>query len=274
MGRSAGGQQAAAAGAWPKISRKAGLKAERLLGDQLMLVPGVLTVSEAQALIDAAERAGFSHQGSRGAAYGEAFRDNDRIQFPDAALAAQLWDNGGLAPLFDGISVDGERAVGLNDNIRLYRYRAGQKFGKHIDDSVEVGPGRATRYTLLVYLSGQDPSSSASSGSGAGDGARAAAAAPAAAAAAAGGRPKRAPAGKHAAAAPPPPPCACAVQPLQGGQTIFYGDRGRVLASVAPRPGLALLHLHGEDRCMEHEAAAVAAGTKYVLRSDVVFSAA
>jgi hypothetical protein len=26
-----------------------------------------------------------------------------------------------LAPLFDGISIDGERAVGLNDNIRLYR---------------------------------------------------------------------------------------------------------------------------------------------------------
>lgn len=39
---------------------------------------------------------------------------------------------------------------------------------------------------------------------------------------------------------------------------------------MTPQPGLALLHRHG-DECMEHEAAAVTAGIKYVLRSDVVF---
>lgn len=37
-------------------------------------VPGALSIAEAQAFIDGAERAGFEHQGSRGAAYGEAFR--------------------------------------------------------------------------------------------------------------------------------------------------------------------------------------------------------
>ncbi len=31
-----------------------------------------------------------------------------------------------------------------------------------------------------------------------------------------------------------------------------------------------LLHLHG-DECLEHEAAAVTAGVKYILRSDVVY---
>lgn len=32
----------------------------------------------------------------------------------------------------------------------------GQKFGKHIDDSVDIEgqPGHVTGYTLLVYLSG------------------------------------------------------------------------------------------------------------------------
>lgn len=36
------------------------------------------------------------------------------------------------------------------------RYMVGQKFGKHIDDSVEIEgrPGHVTGYTLLVYLSG------------------------------------------------------------------------------------------------------------------------
>jgi hypothetical protein len=37
-------------------------------------VPGVLTPHEAQQFIDAAEGLGFEHQGSRGAAYGEAYR--------------------------------------------------------------------------------------------------------------------------------------------------------------------------------------------------------
>lgn len=41
--------------------------------------------------------------------------------------------------------------------------------------------------------------------------------------------------------------------------------------SVAPAAGLALLHAHGDD-CLEHEAAAVERGVKYILRSDVVFA--
>jgi hypothetical protein len=86
-----------------------------------------------------------------------------------------------------------------------------QKFGRHIDESNELGGGRYTAYTLLIYLS------------------------------------------------------SCG-----GGDTIFYGGRNRRLAAVAPQPGLALLHRHGDD-CLEHEAAAVTGGVKYVLRSDVVF---
>ena len=42
------------------------------------------------------------------------------------------------------------------------------------------------------------------------------------------------------------------------------------MASVTPAAGKALLHLHG-DGCLEHESVAVGSGTKYILRSDVVF---
>jgi hypothetical protein len=59
--------------------------------------------------------------------------------------------------------------------------------------------------------------------------------------------------------------CVCAV-------LLLAGPRGRVVASVRPAVGLALLHLHGEDRCLEHEANVVLQGVKYVLRSDVVFA--
>lgn len=43
-----------------------------------------------------------------------------------------------------------------------------------------------------------------------------------------------------------------------------------MVEAVAPQPGLAVLHLHGED-CLDHEAAAVMGGEKVVLRSDVVY---
>ncbi|KAK9823754.1 hypothetical protein WJX72_005176 [[Myrmecia] bisecta] len=59
---------------------------------------------------------------------------------------------------------------------------------------------------------------------------------------------------------------------LRGGQTVFYGNRGKQVASVDPVAGRALLHRHGDD-CLEHEALEVTSGIKYILRSDVVFAA-
>ena len=49
------------------------------------------------------------------------------------------------------------------------------------------------------------------------------------------------------------------------------GKRGKVVASVSPEAGLALLHRHGEE-CLEHEGRQVTAGVKYVMRSDVIFA--
>lgn len=34
------------------------------------------------------------------------------------------------------------------------RYGPGQRFGKHVDDSVDLGEGIVTEYTLLIYLTG------------------------------------------------------------------------------------------------------------------------
>lgn len=101
-----------------------------------------------------------------------------------------------------------------------------------MDGSNDLADGTVTGYTLLIYLNGRGDSK----GKGKGTGNTAAAAGPA----------------------------------LAGGETVFYGERGGLLQSVAPLAGMALLHLHGEE-CYEHEGAVVKTGTKYVLRSDVVF---
>ncbi|KAK9841028.1 hypothetical protein WJX81_006427 [Elliptochloris bilobata] len=213
----------ARAGTYPKqleldISQKQGLALINQ-GEELFTVDGVLTAAEAAKLIVAADACGFQLQSSRGAAHGEAFRDNYRLAFEDAEQAALLWQRSGLEAACRDLPLAGRRAIGLNPNLRLYKYVVGQRFGRHFDDSVELGQGRITAFTLLVYLSGGE----------------------------APGSPTR----------------------LVGGETVFYGARGKLVASVEPRAGRALLHRHG-DACLAHEGHAVRSGVKYVLRSDVV----
>jgi hypothetical protein len=57
----------------------------------------------------------------------------------------------------------------------------------------------------------------------------------------------------------------------QGGATRFYPPRTREPIAFDPEPGTMLLHVHG-DQCLEHEADPVMDGTKYVLRTDMVFA--
>ncbi|KAI0363461.1 hypothetical protein BV20DRAFT_958221 [Pilatotrama ljubarskyi] len=60
---------------------------------------------------------------------------------------------------------------------------------------------------------------------------------------------------------------------VEGGETIFYKDqRGKPRETIVPplTRGTALLHRHGQD-CLLHEGSPVTKGTKYVLRSDLMF---
>ncbi|EFE43958.1 hypothetical protein TRV_01281 [Trichophyton verrucosum HKI 0517] len=100
----------------------------------------------------------------------EALRVNDRFQVDDASFAELLWSGTGLKELVcssasqsdnedDGEKVDWDGEVlGLNPNIRIYRYTKGQFFGQHYDESVQVMHGTPpvkgrTSWTLLIYLS-------------------------------------------------------------------------------------------------------------------------
>ncbi|KAF9452307.1 hypothetical protein P691DRAFT_661362 [Macrolepiota fuliginosa MF-IS2] len=60
---------------------------------------------------------------------------------------------------------------------------------------------------------------------------------------------------------------------VEGGETIFYKEeRGKPREGIVPplTRGTALLHRHGQE-CMLHEGSPVKNGTKYVLRSDLMF---
>lgn len=84
----------------------------------------------------------------------QAFRDNDRVSIDDPQLATYIWTSTGLRDALAYLLVDGASPAGLNSYIRLYRYSVGQRFGRHIDESVAVDKFNGeTKYTLLIYLS-------------------------------------------------------------------------------------------------------------------------
>lgn len=89
---------------------------------------------------------------------GEAKRTNDRFQIDDPRFAALLWSQTALGQLASELpsSKPGvKKAVGLNSNIRVYRYRQGTFFGPHYDDDVTNPVSKhKSEYTLLLYLSG------------------------------------------------------------------------------------------------------------------------
>ncbi|KAK3938428.1 putative prolyl 4-hydroxylase 4 [Diplogelasinospora grovesii] len=95
---------------------------------------------------------------------GMAVRVNDRYQIDDASFARRLWTETGLGEV---VLLDGENShlwggevIGLNPNIRVYRYTQGQFFDCHYDDSNNVSVltesgsvvAAKTTWTLLLYL--------------------------------------------------------------------------------------------------------------------------
>ena len=164
-------------------------------------------------------------------------RQHLRLQWTDAAVAQSIYLR---LESFLPDRVDGLAPAGCASNIRLYRYGPGHCFGKHIDESSEVGGEGGVRgvrgvskFTVLIYLTTSLPSGSGGGSSSIDD----------------------------------DDSSACT-----GGETVFYNDhRGRaVFASVCPVRGTLLLHGHGE-RCLTHEGAPVGSGSKLVLRTDVLY---
>jgi len=74
---------------------------------------------------------------------GDAVRVNDRFQVDDPVFASLLWNSTGLKDLVldedteqGGDKFWGGEVLGLNSNIRIYRYRKGQFFDQHCEWSL------------------------------------------------------------------------------------------------------------------------------------------
>jgi len=112
--------------------------------EQLLLAREALSPAACAGWIAFAEGVGLVSTRPPGGrpARGTAYRDNYRLQIHDSEVAAALWASG-LGDLIAAVlpaQGDGRRAVGFNDNLRLYRYDVGLRFGKHCARSPPLTP--------------------------------------------------------------------------------------------------------------------------------------
>jgi predicted 2-oxoglutarate/Fe(II)-dependent dioxygenase YbiX len=129
-------------------------------------------------------------------------RNNERVIFEDADLAARLFARA-RSRLPE--TMLGRQPVSANERFRAYRYRPGQRFKAHYDGAFVRNPNEQSFITFMVYLNDD----------------------------------------------------------FSGGETAFL-DLERV---ITPRIGSALFFQHH----LLHEGREVDSGTKYVLRTDVMF---
>lgn len=141
---------------WPAFSPlipEADLALQQLLPSQIVTIPSFWTASLCKAYVSFLSTLPLTTTPGK-PNKGDAVRVNDRFQVDDPAFAERLWnqtalknlvtgaaDNGAL-PLDDKQREDlwGGQVVGLNPNIRIYRYSKGQFFDQHCMSTTHALP--------------------------------------------------------------------------------------------------------------------------------------
>ncbi len=121
----------------------------------VMTLEHVLTREACERLIERIEALGPSAapiSTSRGPMMRPDVRNNDRVMFDDAELAAHLVDAvRGRVP--ERLEQDWV-LCGANERLRCYRYRPGQRFAPHFDGAFHRSAEERSLLTFLVYLNG------------------------------------------------------------------------------------------------------------------------
>lgn len=146
---------------WPvlkPILPASDLYIEETLKDQILVVPGLFTANLCKLYVSFLATLPLTTTPGK-PKRGEATRVNDRFQIDDPTFARRLWEGTAIKDLvssYEDQSIWGGEVLGLNSNIRIYRYRPGQFFDQHYDESNRVtgpdGQPAKTTWTLLIYL--------------------------------------------------------------------------------------------------------------------------
>ena len=131
---------------WPRLTpllSPTDLEVETLIPDQILLIRNLFTPTLCKSLVSFLSSLPLTTTPGK-PKRGEAVRVNDRFQVEDTAFAKRLWEETALGELVEGYDENGGREesvrrqglwggelLGLNPNIRIYRYGKGQFFGQH-----------------------------------------------------------------------------------------------------------------------------------------------
>jgi prolyl 4-hydroxylase len=122
----------------------------------LFTVPDLLTPVECRALIDWSESLGYDEAPvslAGGPVQRPDLRNNGRVMVDDPERAAWLWAR--LAPSIPPTRA-GLAPIGLNERLRFYRYKPGERFRWHTDGFYRQPSGERSLLTLMVYLNEVD----------------------------------------------------------------------------------------------------------------------
>jgi len=146
---------------WPQLKpvlSASVLAVEETLKDQILVVRNLFTANLCKEYVTFLSTLSLTTTPGK-PKRGQATRVNDRFQIEDPAFAQRLWEDTAIKDLvasYEDKSIWGGEVLGLNANIRIYRYRPGQFFDQHYDESNKVicpgGVEGKTTWTLLIYL--------------------------------------------------------------------------------------------------------------------------
>ena len=127
----------------------------QLLDDDVFTIENFLSVEQCEQLIAFSESLGFEAATVNtigGHQMLPDWRNNTRVMTDDLERAAQLWER--LRP-FVPETIDGRKAVGVNERLRFYRYDPGRQFDWHSDGCYQRETNNERSYlTFMVYLNG------------------------------------------------------------------------------------------------------------------------
>ena len=129
------------------LSAETTILAEDAISASFITAEPALSAEECAAWIRWGETEGFATEKHAASAY-VAYRDNGRLAVQSPEIAAAIFER--LRPLLPHIR--GKAASGCNPNVRLYKYDASQRFGRHVDGAQRLDDGSETEFTTLLYL--------------------------------------------------------------------------------------------------------------------------
>jgi prolyl 4-hydroxylase len=118
------------------------------------LLHKVLTVKECDIVIDLVEEKGFVqaalYTDNAGRDHYSSARKSQRCIIDSFTFAEELWRR--IQTIVPPVWKHGEVVVGLNERMRILKYKPGDEFKMHSDGSYTAPNGDTSKITVLVYL--------------------------------------------------------------------------------------------------------------------------